>query len=362
MLQRLNVQGVELPRLYIAQNEVDVQIAKANGVPFVKWRGSQRALVVLLLWPVLEKMFPDVKWDLVFDRRLRNFRSRILVETGKIDVRPTIDDGKAKPAKEPSQAHGDDLPTDADGIIEEKVIMNAGTHSGYYHADDYGTHMLSLEEYAGDLSSSINIEVLQKMRLMPAFIGDIIDCIKVNLTSGIYWREGYNKKRGLPVGRYDSARQLPNLIILDVSRSIPRGISSTMLMLIDTLRSQVSADLIVTGLRSVFFPMGCDLPSPQELRKMVPLGQEGYEFMQIMREHVQGRHYGHVFSFGDGDTPAYYLGDERYPTVGTTVNAVHHYHTCAPNTPTGYAKWCDMLAQRPGLVEYDTSWCKVIKK
>ena len=27
---------------------------------------------------------------------------------------------------------------------------------------------------------------------------------------------------------------------------------------------------------------------------------------------------------------------------------------------TGYAKWCHMLAKQP-LVEYDTSWCEVIK-
>jgi hypothetical protein len=223
------------------------------------------------------------------------------------------------------------------------------------------THNLDIEDYVGDLSSCVNIEVLQRLRLMPAFIGNILDCVKINAGSGMYWREGYNKRLGIPVGRFNSSGQLPNLIILDVSGSIPRGISATMISLIDTLRTQLSADLIITSTISRYYPMGSELPDPQRIRDQFHYGNESHDFFGILDRYVRGHSWGHVFSFGDNDTPAYEGFKDKYSLEGTKVEHVHHYHTWADDTPTGYAKWCHMLACQP-KVDYDTSWCKVIRR
>jgi hypothetical protein len=231
------------------------------------------------------------------------------------------------------------------------------------------SHRLDLEDYMGDMSSYVNLEVLQRLKLMPRFIGDILDCIKINIGSGMYWREGYNKRLGIPVGRFNASGQLPNLIILDVSGSIPRGISATMISLIDTLRTQLSADLIITSSHSRFYPMGSELPDPQRIRDMFSYGNEAAEFWGILSTYIRGRHYGHVFSFGDNDTPDYFNYHQAKGPVleGTIVEHVHHYHTGkfyetgVDMRKTGYAKWCHMLGNEP-LVEYDTSWCNVIRK
>lgn len=346
MLQRVTMQGIPLPRLYIAENVQDVALAKSKGIPYIKWNLGQDELIKFILRPFLEKMFPDIRWNNVLGPR-RRFRTKVeMVKGGSYDS--TSDEGTV-------------LIEEDDGTITERADIAVDERTFDVRNGGGEVESVDLSLYVGDLSSHVNLEVLQSLRLMPAFIGDILECIKVNVGSGQFWQEGYNKKRRLYVGNYNSAAQLPNLIILDVSRSIPRGISSTMLMLIDTLRSQVSADLIVTGRHSKWFSMNEKLPSPQLLREMVPLGQESEEFLEILKDHVAGKHYGHVFCFGDNDTPWIQLEDYDHFLIGTEVDHVHSYHTWRDDALAGYCKWCVRnLAKKPE-VSYDRSWCEVIK-
>lgn len=384
MLQRVMLDGIELPKLYIAENASDVKIAKENGIPYVRWSYGQDALIRMLLRPVLERMFPHIKWNAVLGRK-RRFKTKVVMCEGTPnadeemknikDLDELAEGGGTEEKWKPSDSSeeidmSDDIEMDEDGIITEQADPTTGTR--LFH-DETQTElvpvrMLDIKDYIGDMSSYVNIEILQRLRLMPAFIGDILDCVKLNIGSGMYWSEGYNKKRGLPVGRYNSSGQLPNLIILDVSGSIPRGISATMISLIDTLRTQLSADLIITSTHSRFYPMGSKLPDPQRIRDMFGYGNEDVDFFGILNSEIRGKHYGHVFSFGDFDTPYYasFKADPNKSLEGTMVEHVHHYHTGAwapygkTKLKTGYAEWCHMLSKAP-KEDYDTSWCEVIK-
>lgn len=385
MLQRVMMNGIELPRLYIAENRIDAELAKSKGIPYVRWTKGQDALIKMLLRPVLEKMFPHIKWNAVLGRKPK-FRTQVelcemLDMTNQVDSVGLIDG----PADELDTSHkwtpvdGDEIDM-SDCVVQDEddtLVETSGiaTSERVFRDDDHPMvtiRNLDIEDYVGDMSSYVNLDILQRLRLMPAFIGDILDCVKLNIGSGMHWSEGYNKRRGLPVGRYNSSGQLPNLIILDVSGSIPRGISATMISLIDTLRTQLSADLIITSTNSRFYPMGSELPNPQRIRDQFGYGNESSDFFGILTKHIRGRHYGHVFSFGDNDTPDYgHFKSEshRYGLEGTKVEHVHHYHTgkwiqynssYGNGEMTGYAKWCHMLSAKPS-VEYDTSWCNVIK-
>ena len=378
MLQRVMIDGIELPRLYIAENKKDAMLAKQKGIPYIRWTQGQDALIRMLLRPVLERMFPYIKWDAVLGPR-HKFKTIVEMidheehtpdqQVGDLDdTDASTSDDDWVPTTSPDIEH-EDVIVDKDGIIvehsvadsDERLFTDVGQH------DMVITRKLPIEEYVGDMSSYVNIEMLQRLRLMPAFIGDILECVKLNVSSGIYWSEGYNKRLGLPVGRFNASGQLPNLVILDVSGSIPRGISATMITLIDTLRTQLSADLIITSTNSRFYPMGAELPKPQKIRDMFGYGNEQYDFFRILNRHIRGRHYGHVFSFGDNDTPDYtdFKLNSNLSLQGTIVEHVHHYHTGKwirhydYGTKTGYAKWCHMLAKEP-QVEFDTTWCKVI--
>ena len=357
MLQRVMIDGIELPRLYIAENRNDAMLAMDKGIPFVRWTQGQEALIKILLRPVLEKMFPHIKWNKVLGAR-KKFKTKVEVYEHE-NLPPVNEVGDS----DPCTTHDFDV---EDDVITETATASANERLFYGGTDMVTVNRLDIEDYVGDMSSYVNIEMLQRLRLMPAFIGDILDCVKTNIGSGLYWREGYNKRLGLPVGRFDSSGQLPNLIILDVSGSIPRGISATMIALIDTLRTQLSADLIITGSVSRFFPMGAELPDPQTIRNSFGLGNEARDFYKILESRIRGRHYGHVFSFGDNDSPAYFsdYGTKCPELSGTVVEHVHHYHTGLGwgnerNDKTGYAKWCHELCKKP-KEEYDTSWCKVI--
>lgn len=354
MLQRININGINLPRLYIAENAEDIHVAQVNGIPYVKWTQGQDALIRQLLRPTLQRMFPHIRWDDVLGYTRNPFKTDIVVYDNDESCVHDID-GKSN--HDVSHEDDDGNLTETADIANNERIFDGGIN------DDIPVHKLDIEDYVGDMSSYINLEVLQRLQLMPAFIGDILDCVKLNIGSGMRWREGYNKRLGMTVGNFDSKGQLPNLIILDVSASIPRGISATMISLIDTLRTQLSADLIITALSSRFYPNGSVLPSPQEIRDIFGYGNESQQFFEILEHHIAGKKYGHVFSFGDNDSPNYaWLGyAQRYDMsslIGTSVEYVHHYHTRA-KVKTGYAKWCHMLANKP-KTEYCTDWCKVI--
>lgn len=377
MLQRVMIDGIELPRLYIAENRKDAELAQSKGIPYVRWTRGQDELIRILLRPALERMFPHIRWDKVLGRR-RRFKTMVVLdevhqgeETDQVKEVGKINDHADEACDwKPEDAEDTDISmlpfADEDDVVTE--LSDSTTNERLFH-DDGVVEMrtikkMDLADYVGDMSSYVNLEMLQRLRLMPAFIGDILDCVKLNIGSGMFWAEGYNKRLGLPVGRYNSSGQLPNLIILDVSGSIPRGISATMISLVDTLRTQLSADLIVTGSNSRFYPMGSELPTPQQIRNQFGYGNESTDFFGILTKNIRGRHYGHVFSFGDNDTPAYadFKRNPEYGLEGTMVEHVHHYHTgiwTQSNYRTGYAKWCHMLSKQP-IEEQNTDWCSVI--
>lgn len=375
MLQRVMLDGIELPRLYIAENQADIKLAMDKGIPFIRWTKGQDALIRMLLRPLLEQMFPHIMWSKVLGNK-RKFRTEVeIYERADEEFEGTLAT-EAEPEEDEwvprDSLVEDDEPlfVDEDGNLTELSCSTTGQRTFLTSEHEMPTvHKLDIETYVGDMSSYVDLEILQRLRLMPAFIGDILECVKLNVGSGLYWNEGYNKRLGLPVGRYNSSPQLPNLIILDVSGSIPRGISATMISLVDTLRTQLSADLIITSSNSRFYPMGSKLPDPQTIRDKFGYGNESHDFFGILNKEIRGRHYGHVFSFGDYDTPDYrwFHDDVSSSLIGTTVEHVHHYHTGLYNwrreegLKTGYAKWCHMLAKAP-LESYDTDWCKVIRK
>lgn len=383
MLQRVKVEGIQFPRLYIAENMEDVEVAKANGIPYVKWRYGQDKLVKMLLRPTLEKMFPGINWNKVLGRRKTVASDAFFVpsrindsdqEIAEYDHEKMLaaqleHDNVVDKVERVSMEHvegSDGVFTRSVDIAEDRRDCVGGT------SDDYSLFWhdaITIEDYVGDLSSNVDIEALSKLGLLPKFMGDVADCIKVNLSQSMRWTEGYTKKLGYPLGKFKCKQQLPNLVIIDCSHSIPDGIAATMLTLADTLRSVCNAELIITSYRSGYYPVGAELPSPQTLRDYYGRSNESVEFMTILANHIAGREFGHVISFGDNDCPGrisehYDYRSGKYGSIdmtNTKVHAVHHYHTSFSNTPTGYAKWVDEVCPEAEH-HYDTSWCNVMNR
>ena len=230
---------------------------------------------------------------------------------------------------------------------------------------------IPVDEYCADEAASVNIEQLQELGLLPKFMDDIATAIRMNLEGSMRWMDSWNKRLGACVGNMVYTESLPNLIILDVSWSIPEGISATMLELIETLRDRAEADLIVTGGTSKYWSRDEELPSPSAIRGMIPRSNESTHFAQILREEISGRKFGNVISFGDYDNPYGYgmlqgndftITDDFTRTFGlqgTEVKRCLHYHTI-DKTWTGYAKWCKAISPTCEEV-FDNTWCKVMR-
>ena len=377
MLQRIAVDGIEFPRLYIAENNTDVAIAQENGIPYVRWKWGQDELVKQLLRPVIEKMFPGINWNMVLGRK-KPVRSQVVMVSGCQAAESAGSADVDSEAMLASQHRYDKLvdgfdhetqEPDENGeytrlvdIAESPRDCVGGVDVPDY--DEFHVDRMSIQQYVGDLSSSVDIDALQKLGMLPKFVGDVTDCIKHNLSQSMRWTEGYNKKLGYPLGKFNCKQELPNLIIIDVSHSIPDGIAATMLTLADTLRSQCNAELIITSRRSGYYPAGAELPKPQTLRDYYGRSNESREFWGIMEKHIAGREFGHVISFGDDDNPGWWTESCTScgrDIKGTKVHAVHHYHTWRPNTETGYARWVKECCPSAEQI-FDTGWCSVMKR
>jgi hypothetical protein len=310
------------PDIFICQNKADIELAKQKGLPYLVWKTKDYdRLIKLVLYHLVCKMFPEIDWKKAWGITPRDLA---FCNHGNICI--------------------------ADG-------------------NDYNSvHEYNINDYLITNDASVNIEQLEALHLLPKFLGDIIDCIRTNITD-YTWHDGMNKKTGIWMGNYVPQMELKNLIILDISYSIPVGISSVMLKLIDTIRHKCDADLIVTGLKSYYWSIDEELPTPQEIRDMIPRSNESTMFQDILKKHIAGRHWGHIISFGDGDSPdwtwkyrAYEgttgpeLNEFRTAMQGTEVDMVHHYHTRCP-VATGYA---ELFREFNPKEVYDCSWCSII--
>lgn len=351
MLRQLKLDGIKLPEIFIVQTDEDKRVATDSGLPFVSWNGTDEEIIKIVFRPTLEKLFPYIDWNAVLGKR--TYRTMVVyVPGGEVEIHPSCEDNDSQ-AKSNGYDRGIDGTDVADIAKSTRIFSGGGA----------GIQAKPLDEYVGDLTAEVDLDVLQELELMPKFIGDIMSCIRRNLTS-ICWTEGYNKKRGVPIGNFNGAKEMRNLIILDVSASIPRGISATMIALIDTLRTKVNADLIVTGGESYFWPIEEQLPSPEKIRNMVTLGNESMMFNEILKTHIAGHEYGNVICFGDNDTPntCRLIENDQLDMTGTIVHKVWSYHTCSDYYLAGYCKWCEKIGVKREDINMNNDWVNWIKE
>ena len=394
-MRKLEVGSLPLPTIYVCSNRKEIVDCRMRGIPYVVWHGDYIDLVKLVLFPTLNKMFPHIKW--MEELGISKSRMRSIPKVSLVtEDRETVEQVKVESAAPPHLDAGDveewqEMQESAwrSGDVSESMLRDDDgcsasrtrrVVSGGMSKKDLSRPMfskISLFDAVGDMSAYVDIAELQQLHVMPQWLGDVTDAIRKNLADYI-WAEGWNKKLGCPVGNFDVAGHAPNLIILDVSGSIPPGISATMLSLIETLREQADADLIVTGETSGWYPRTKDLPTPEYLRRTHGRNNEAHMFNAILKEHVLGREWGNVISFGDNDCPTRMTWNleegEKFSWIedpsGTVVHHLWNFHTgklhgmCKYHSSacpiTGYAQW--VIDVSPSAeVTSNTDWAKSMR-
>ena len=354
MLEKLTIGTIPMPLLYMAENREDARMAREHGLPFVKLPNGwdKEKLVKVILYRYLVDKFPYIKWkDVLFKggRPIYNTEDIVVFDAYERDF---VDGGDFM---------GDTLYEVEGGY---RTTVNDSEH------EDKPEDPTKLDDYLGhEWTYGINVEVLQSLNLMPSFMDDITDAIKRNFAS-VAWADGWNKKLNAPLGTHSPKSEAPNLMVLDVSGSIPAGVAITMCSLIDTLREQANADLIITGDRSYWYGIGDELPTPEVLSGRIGGCNEVHDFANILAEHVSGKHYGNFVVFGDYDAP----GDYRFIDYtssrrkisdlagqGTSFDNILAFHTRSDEAIPGYGLFAHQCSPN-APVEYNSKWVHVMKK
>lgn len=380
-MRKLEIGSLPLPTIYVCSSKKDVEECSSRGIPYIVWRDSYDRLVKLVLYPTLNKMFPDIAWNHVLEIRHRDLAVRANLRIVKPmaygdESNPLI--GSAGECGKPvEQWQEETLAAWEDGSIDRSDTGSSGAGEmgdmqGYRSYTRDGTAIdvrrgnESLDDAIGDISSFVNIEELQKMRLMPTWIGEIADVIRSNIDDYM-WCEGWNRKLGYPAGNYIAGENAPNLIIVDASRSIPSGIAATLLAMAETMRNQANADLIVTASTSGWYPLSKELPSPDYLRKAHPRGQEALMFNEIIVNHVLGKEWANLVVFGDNDSPEGFIDSRNYlawrdgsDVSNTKVHNIWCYHTHGGKAIPGYGRWAGTLCPDAEL-HFSQDWCSTMR-
>lgn len=364
-MHRLQMGGLPLPEIYVCDEPGDSEVLADAGIPYIKTSMSDVYIVKVILFRVLERKFPHIEWRKVLGINPTR-RLNVIVPGRKVEPDDEADEPVGETAGEGGDIDGD--------IGFDLAAEEAKGHRASFIAEDYrefdnagvesvADRTVPIDEFCFDEASHVNVETLQSLGFLPKFMDDAADAIRINLENRMRWRECWNKRLGAAVGDVGYGTEAANLIILDISGSIPEGISATMLQLVDSLRSQTNAEVIITGSTSMYWGDGEGLPDPSWIRDHIGYGNEAREFFKILRDHVAGRHFGNVISFGDNDSPYYRFSykdtPEDNPVVGVQVDRVLHYHTTYPRE-TGYARWVKIFCPEAEQV-IDTSWCEVMR-
>lgn len=220
----------------------------------------------------------------------------------------------------------------------------------------------SIESCLGK-EGEVSVDILAELKLLPKFMSDVCEAIRVNLSQLYSWNEGYNKKQGLCSGYMEPAKGGKNLMIIDISSSIPRGVSASLLMLMKTMVEVSHADLIVTASESKFF-YNEDVPSI-DINQLAKMGRnnEGYEFTGILAK-LDLDAYESVIAFGDSDWPGELCS---YDITGScSISTFHSFWVTSSydrygrqaDKGVGYGRWVKEL--NPNVEQVDhVGWSNI---
>jgi len=294
MIQKITSKKVELPTIFLIENEEDFN-ALPRGLPYII--GSQKELNFIriflefqVLWRSCLKTGLSVNWlnclNKLGYKNLRNYQLQsggTFIGSNNIDYKPI----------------------ELDSFVEDQYLVNF----------DKLTELKVLPTWLDDLRASIETNIIDEVTFNPA---------------------SFNKQLGMNIGGASLKHNKKNLLVLDVSGSMPDGVVKTITNLAKLMSKKFYADVIITGGQSYFYHYE-DVQNINIVDEAAKAGRnnEGEMYRKILKE---TRNYGTVISFGDDDNPGYYTKSED--VCNFTCETLFSLHTKGNSTSnvTGYAK------------------------
>lgn len=230
------------------------------------------------------------------------------------------------------------------------------------------------KNFIKDSSVYVDIEKLKKLNVFPTWLSKIEEAVHTNIHNfAVYNNNMYNKKLEGMFGALDLIAPSRNLIIIDISGSIPKAVSSTCLTLAKNLAETFYSDLIITGSKSTLY----QYENLLDLNIETIYDQNGMDNDQVyFRKLITStkRKYKTVIAFGDAHGPGWAWNNAYNRNTGTIskkdgrkicqweVEKVISFHTSnhadSNRKPqlAGYAEWFT-----PDETEHINDWLKYLK-
>ena len=228
--------------------------------------------------------------------------------------------------------------------------------------DSHENPSYNVNAYLAKIDYIVDIEYLKSLHIIPEFFSDIENNIKSNLVNSIMYNPYlYNKKLDLFIGEAELNNQERNLITIDISGSIPKTVSKTILLLAKTMSVSFFADLLITGSKSTLYEY--EKVHTLDINKIYDENGTDNDQIWFKRLLSQSRKYNTVIVFGDNDNPCTgwnnsfnnkggrdnpFNDSSRYMSVEEGINLnqwdvkkVLSLHTCnqTSDNVAGYARW-----------------------
>lgn len=218
----------------------------------------------------------------------------------------------------------------------------------------------ALKDFIKDTSAYVDIEVLKNLNVFPVWVADIEEAVSTNIHNfATYNPNMYNKKLEAVMGGIEMTPPGKNLIIIDISGSIPRAVSATCLTLAKHLAETFYSDLMITGSKTTLYGYE-DLHTldVENLYKENGMDNDQVYFRELVSK--DSRSYDTAIVFGDNDHPGHswsntfnskssLISDENGKEICQwKVNKIISFHTrnrsATKRHPeytalAGYARW-----------------------
>jgi hypothetical protein len=225
----------------------------------------------------------------------------------------------------------------------------------------------TVQDYISDISWYVNIEKLKDLNLFPVwYIDNLEKAIEVNITNyALYDYNLYNKKLDGCYGDLVFTPPVKNLVIIDISSSIPESISATVLTLCKNLAESFYADVLITGSKSTLY----EYENLWKLDINTIYKENGVDNDQVYFKELLSvpRTYNNCIVFGDYHNPGmewnnqynkgtkYISTEEGKELCQWNINKVISFHKDYNDVMAGYGLWFSSKE-----VEYVKDWVEYL--
>lgn len=251
------------------------------------------------------------------------------------------------------------------GFKDLKSGAGSRTGSTYMELSSYGiTEDVKLEalhkfnpesdlfkDFIRDSSAYVDITILKKLKIFPVWLDKIEEAISTNIHNFATFNDNmYNKKLDGMFGAIQLNSPGKNLIIIDISGSIPRAVSATCLALAKNLTESFYADLMITGSKSTLYLY----EEVYKLNVKTIYDENGMDNDQAYFKKLltsEERIYNTVIVFGDNDNPGNNWSNQYNKGLSKIaredgkkfckwkVEKLISFHTYSTDYLAGYAEW-----------------------